>query len=135
MQTVEGEYKFCPGIDPEIYDKEFYAKIRYHSKSVSCSKIPFNRVSSSPLYHKLAKNASLVEKGAAEVQCAACKRLVHDLRQLVTKKAVVSPRRKVQPSSRFKMKYLSPASLQKRKQLIKQERARVKRIVEQYNHT
>ena len=33
------------------------------------------------------------------------------------------------------MKYLSPASLQKRKQLIKQERARDKRIVEQYNRT
>ena len=40
-QMVEGEYKFCPGIDPEVYDKEFYAKIRYHSKNVSCSTIPF----------------------------------------------------------------------------------------------
>lgn len=139
-RMVEGEYKFCPGIDPEIYDKEFYAKIKYHSKNVLCSKIPFNRVASikCPLYHKLAKNASLVEKAAAEVQCAACKRLVHDLRQLVAKKVAISPRRKaswVQPSSHFKMKYLSPASLQKRKQLIKQERARDKRIVEQYNRT
>lgn len=101
---------------------------------------PFNRVASikCPLYHKLPKNASLVEKAAAEVQCAACKRLVHDLHQLVAKKAAVSPKHKaswMQPSSRYKMKYLSPASLQKRKQLIKQERIRDKRIVERYIRT
>ena len=68
-----------------------------------------------PLYQKLLKNVSLVEKAAAEVQCAACKRLVHDLRPLVAKKAVVSPRCKAswtQPSSCFKMKYLLPSSLQ-----------------------
>ena len=118
--------------------EEFYAKIRYHSKNVSYSKTPFNHVASikCPLYHRLPKNASLVEKVAAEVQCAACKRLVHDLRQLVAKKATVSPKRKAswtQPSSRYKMKYLSPASLKKRKQLIKQERTRDKRIVERYS--
>ena len=139
-RIVDKEHKFCPGIDPEVYDKDYYSIVRYHSKNVSYSKVPFGRVASKncSLYHVLPKNTSLVAKTASEVQCAACKKLVHDLQQLVAKKVAISPKHKASwllPSSRYKLKYLSPTSVQKRKVLIKQERTKHKHKAECYSYS
>ena len=36
------QYKFCPGIDPEEYQSEYFWKIRFHLKSVSETISPFH---------------------------------------------------------------------------------------------
>lgn len=94
LQTVEDfvkvcnmmtdkQYKFCPGIDPDVYQSTYFVKIRYHIKNVRCSDVPFRRVDAinCSLWHKLAKNASIFEKDMESVRCGACKRLLYDLDQ------------------------------------------------------
>ena len=44
-------YKFCPGIKPEQYMKEYYDVIRFHIKSVRLTDYPFQRVDS--IYYEL----------------------------------------------------------------------------------
>ena len=39
-------HKFCPGIDPELYLKEYKEVIRFHIKSVRLTDFPFHRVDS-----------------------------------------------------------------------------------------
>ena len=72
------QYKFCPGIDPEVYQSTYFSKIRYHIKSVRCLDIPIKLVDSlnCSLWHKLARNASILEKDMDSVPCGGCKRLL-----------------------------------------------------------
>ena len=77
MANVKGEYKFCPGIDPCEYEKKYFSKIRYVVKNLCRFDCPFE--GNCLLFHKLAKNASIIEKGLECVPCSACKRLVSDL--------------------------------------------------------
>ena len=75
------EYKFCPGLDPEEYQKEYFERIRFHIKSVRETTSPFHRVDSvnCVIWFLLAPNARLAEKKSKQVRCGACKRLVTDL--------------------------------------------------------
>ena len=83
MANVKREYKFCPGICPSEYQPKYFSKIRYDVKNVRRTEYPFERIDSSDclMFHKLAKNASIIEKGLECVPCCACKRLVKDLNQ------------------------------------------------------
>ena len=75
------EYKFCPGLNAENYEREYYASIQFHIKSVRRIEFPFARVDSVNclLWFKLAANATAVEMSSKEVKCRHCKRLVLDL--------------------------------------------------------
>ena len=118
MANVKGEFKFCPGIDPQEYQK-YFSKIRYDVKQLRRSDHPFNRIDSSNclLFHKLAKNAGILEKDLNCVLCTSCKRLVSDLNERL--KTAVSSSGKVkrqQPSSTCPLKYMSPTSQKRRKE-------------------
>ena len=83
---IDKKWKFCPGLDPDEYYTFYFPKIRYHIKNVRCSDNPFRVVSSinCTLWHKLARNASIMEKSMESVPCSSCKRLryvVEDLAQ------------------------------------------------------
>ena len=127
---IDCHYKFCPGIDPEIYERDYFLKFRYHVKNVRLSHHPFERVDSIKclLWHKLARNASIVEKSLESVPCSACKRLLNDLCQRL-KTAVSSPDKikRQQSTSTCPLKYMSPSSTKKRKVNTQRERVKDKK--------
>ena len=92
MANVKGEYKFCPEIDPCDYETKYITKIRYNVKTLRRVDSPFEKIDSCTclLFHKLAKNASIIEKGLECVPCSACMRIVSDLNQRL-KTTVSSP--------------------------------------------
>ena len=98
---------------------------------------PFKRVDSCNclLWHKLAKNASIVEKDLESVPCSACKRLLSDLNQRL-KTAISSPDKvkRQQPSSHCPLKYMSPSSQKKRKENTQPERAKDRKLLQKYSH-
>ena len=125
---AETKYKFCPGLDPEQYQQEYFDKIRFHIKTVRQTESPFLRVDSvnCALWFLLAPNATATEKSSKEVKCTACKRLVTDLDCQRRRTLSESPGRKLKrqaPSSRARLLYMSPASQQKRKQRTQVERS------------
>ena len=81
------EYKFCPGIDPEVYQSEYFRKIRFHLKSV-CETL-------------LAPNATLTEKKSTQVRCGVCKRLITDLKCQLQRTLKETPTRKLKTTSSF----------------------------------
>ena len=120
-------YKFCPGLQIDHYYTHYYAVIRYHIKSVRLWEHPFKRIDSRNclLWHELAANAAQLEKLSKNVLCKSCKRLCCDLDHQRTR-SDVSPSKRAKrqlPSSNFKLKYLSPASVMKRRQATQQERS------------
>ena len=136
-RMTNSEYKFCPGIDPDVYVSTYFSKIRYHVKTVRHLEVPFNRVDSIHclLWHKLARNM-LFEKDLESVPCKACKTLINNLNQRL-KTAVTSPVRakRQQPTSRCPLKYMSPASQKKRKENVQQDRSRNTKLLQKYSHT
>ena len=138
MANSKSEFKFCPGIDPAVYQSVYFSKIRYDLKQVRCMEYPFERIDSCGclLYHKLSKNSSVIERGLDCVQCSSCKRLVSDLNQRI-KSAVSSPDKvkRQQPSSHCPLKYMSPTSQQKRKENTQRERAKDRTQLQKYSHT
>ena len=119
------EYKFCPGLDPEEYQKEYFERIRFHIKSVRETTSPFHRVDSvnCVIWFLLAPNARLAEK---KVRCGACKRLVTDLNCQLQRTLKETPTRKLNRqavSSRARLTYMSPASQLQRKQNAQTERS------------
>ena len=44
MFSVQSSYKFCLGIDRELYEEQYHIAIRYHLKSVKYCLAPFQRV-------------------------------------------------------------------------------------------
>ena len=126
MANENGDYKFCQGIDPSEYETKYFSIIRYDIKTLRCVGHPFRRIDSCNclLFHKLAKNASIMEKDLECVLCSACKRLVSDLNQRL-KTAVSSPVKvkRQQPSSHCPLKYMSPSSQKKRKEYTQRERS------------
>ena len=144
LETVDEFYrlcemmKFCPGIDADMYEATYFSKIRYHMKTVHCSEIPFRRIDSTNCskWHKLAKNASIIEKDMDSVPCSACKRLISDLNQRL-KTAVSSPNKvkRQQPDSHCPLKYMSPSSQKKRKEYTQRDRAKHKKLLRKYSHT
>ena len=124
-------YKFCPGFDYNSYMENYHEKIRYHPSQVQIT-TPFKRVQSSccTMWHKLPKNATKAQKSSLSVLCGACKRLRGQLDRTLQHCTSYSPRRKIkrqQPSSNFPLKYMSPASLKKRKSNTQQERNKDKK--------
>ena len=119
--SSKSEYKFCPGLNPEHYETEYYATIRFHIKSVRRMEFPFTRVDSMNclLWFKLAANATGNEKASTEVRCKSCKRLVLDLECQKRRTISESPSRKLKrqsASSKARLSYMSPASQLKRRQ-------------------
>ena len=57
--SMEGGYKFCPGLDETQYFERYYSVIRYHLKSVRLWDKPFKRIDSVNclLWHKLNSQA------------------------------------------------------------------------------
>ena len=138
MANVNGEFKFCPGIDSQQYQEEYFSKIRYDVKQLRQSDHPFNRVDSSSclLFHKLAKNAGIMEKEMDCVLCKSCKRLVSDLNERL--KTAVSSSVKVkrqQASSTCPLKFMSPTSQKKRKDNSQRERDKHRAKLQKYGHT
>ena len=124
----KSQYKFCPGIDPDYYEKEYHQPIRFHIKSVRHCHFPFSRIDSvnCKLWFLLASNATVEEKIGSEVKCSACKRLIHDLNLQKKRTLAESPGRKIKrqlPSSRARLLYMSPFSQQKRKQYGQYQRS------------
>ena len=103
-------------IEPSEYHTKYFDQIRYDIKNVCRSDHPFKHIDSinCQLYFKIAKNASIIEKGLECVPCSACKRLVRDLNQRLAS-AVTSPEKikRQQPSSHCPLKYMSPTSRKK----------------------
>ena len=109
------EYKFCPGLDPEEYHKDYFEKIRFHIKSVYQTTTPFHRVDSvnCAMWFLLAPNVTLAEKKSKEARCQACKRLITDLNCQLRRTLKESPTRKLKrqaASSRARLSYMSPTS-------------------------
>ena len=138
MANLRGEYKFCPGLDPSEYETSYFSKIRYDVKNVRRMNHPFERIDSCNclLFHKLAKNASIMEKGLECVRCSACKRLVSDLNERL-KTAVASPEKvkRQKPSSNCPLKYMSPSSQKRRKENTQRQRGRDRIQLRKYSHT
>ena len=93
----KSDYKFCPGIDPEQYEKEYYTSIRFHIKSVQRTEFPFARVDSLNclLWFKLAPNATADEKSRNKVRCRHCKCMVLDLECQKRRTIAESPMRRI----------------------------------------
>ena len=111
----------------DSYMDRYYNKIRYHIAKVQVTTSPFRRVQSSDctMWHKLPKNAAKAEKSSLTVLCGMCKRLRSELDRALQRCTGYSPHRKVkrqQPSSNYPLKYMSPASLKRRKSNTQQER-------------
>ena len=128
-QIIEDKsnFKFCPGIEPDHYNKEYYDVIRFHVQSVRLHDFPFHRVDSvnCKMLFKLAHNDREMEKDAIEVKCSACKRLITDLEHQKERTKKETPTRKIKrqkPSSRARLSYMSPASQAKRRTLAQYER-------------
>ena len=133
------KYKFCPGFDYETYMNEYHKKIRYHPSKVQITTHPFKRVQSCKcaMWYKLPKNAPAADKASLTALCGMCKRLRSELDRSLKRCVGYSPRRKVkrqQPSSNYPLKYMSPASLKKRKSNTQQERNKDKRALAKYRH-
>ena len=136
----QSSYKFCPGIDWNLYEQKYYQVIRYHLKSVRYSTSPFQRVDSEkcPLWFKQPAKARASEKYADEVMCSACKRLKTHLDWQLKRTMAESPSRKVKrqaPSSKAKLSCMSPASQLKRKQNTTSERNNDKKKLRKYENT
>ena len=128
MFGCRSKYKFCPGLDPIYYESEYHKPIRYHIKSVRLTHFPFSRVESfkCKLWFLPALNISAKEKEAGEVMCPACKRMVQYLKLQKKRTLAESPGKKIKrqlPSSRARLKYMSPASQQMRKQYAQYQRS------------
>ena len=133
MANVKGEYKFHPGICPSEYQTRYFSKIRYDVKNVRRTKYPFEQIDSSDylMFHKLAKNASIIEKGLECVPCYACKRLVKDLNQGLQQLCLDLTR----SNDNSPLKYMFPTSQKKRKDNTQHERAKNLNRLQKFPHT
>ena len=121
MFSGQSSYKFCPGIEWDLYEEQYHSVIRYHKKPVRYSSTPYQRVDSvnCARWYKLPSNAPLTDKFAKEVMCPACKAM----------------KNRQAPSSKAKLSYMSPASQSKRKQNALTERNNDKRKLTKYEKT
>ena len=131
--SVQGGYKYCPGIEVDHYYQYFFSMIRYHIKSCRVWEQPFIRIDSVNclLWHKLARNATAEERRSKSALCKSCKRLCCDLEHQRRRSDVSFSKRaaRLLPSSNFKLKYLSPQSVSKRKEATLREQSRDKAVI------
>jgi len=123
-------YKFCPGIDTKEYYEHYHSVIRYNIATVRIWDRPFKRIDSKNclLWYQLKHNATYKEKESEQVLCRPCKKL-HSNLDHQRRRSDVSPERRIkrqQPSSHFQLKFLSPASVSKRRSATQKERSRDK---------
>ena len=116
--SIEYNFKFCPGIDPQFYKSYYLEAIRFNIKNVRQAVGPIARVDSVNCrrWFQLGSNATSPEKSAREVLCSACKRLVTDLNCQRRRTLAESPQRKLRRQSaslRAKLSGMSPYSQQK----------------------
>lgn len=132
--AMDTSFKFCPGINADLYMSKYFSVIRYDPKSVRRTTHPISRIDSHKclLWHQLSKNVSIFEKDMSEVLCSSCKRLRSDLEQSLKKKSCLAQNEKVKSCSHFPEKYLSPKSLKKKRQNINYERTNDKRLLKKY---
>ena len=140
MIGTNSTYKFCPGIEPSEYEREFHDVIRFHIKSVRITDFPFHRVDSinCKLLFQLSQNATDSERTAKEVRCSSCKRLVSDLNHQKKRTAAETPTRRLKrqnPSSQARLSYMSPASQAKWKKLAQYERTSNIRKLKKYEES
>ena len=140
MFSSQSAYKFCPGIEYNIYEEQYHSVIRYHLKSVRYCAAPFQHVDSvnCMLWYQLPMNAPLVDKHVKEVLCSSCKRLKSDLDWQRKRTMCENPSRKLKwqaSSSKAKLSYMSPSSQAKRKQNILTERGNDKKKLAKYENT
>lgn len=136
--SVSGGYKFCPGFDSSLYKSTYFDHIRYDPKNLRRSTEPVSHIDSwnCSLWHKLAKNASILEKDMEDVLCDPCKRLRNNLNQRLKKVKNVPPEKKnerVKPSSNYPVKYVSPNSLGRKRKNTVRERADDKKALKKYS--
>jgi len=132
------EFKFCPGIDVNHYYDHYFAIIRYHIEICHAWDHPFKRIDSKNclLWHKLGKNAPYEDRDKSVVLRKGCKCLHSDLDHQ-RRRSDVSPSKcasRQLPSSNFKLKHMSPHSVNQRKQAAQRERARDKAKIARLNH-
>ena len=121
------QYKFRPGIGPELYIKKYYEIIWFHTKGARRTVFSFRHVDSvkCELLFELSHNVTKEEKDAEEVKCYPCKGLVRNLDHQVKRTLSETPARKLmrqQPSSRARLSGTSPASRTKCKKLAQYDR-------------
>jgi hypothetical protein len=138
--SKSGNYKFCPGMNVEVFNDTYASVLRYESKSVRVATEPFSRVDSPScsMWHRLARNASIFEKDMDDVMCQPCKKMRSHLDQRVRVSQAVTPMKKaarLEPSSRCPLSTLSPASVNKRRENLMIERAQDKKTIRKYEHT
>jgi len=77
MFSDKSSYKFCPGIDWNLYEEQYHEVLRYHPKYVRVSPVPCQRIDSvnCERWYELPSNAPLADKFAKEVIFSACKRM------------------------------------------------------------
>jgi len=135
--SSKSEHKFCPGINPEDYETEYFAAIRFHIASVRRMEFPFARVDSVNclLWFRLARNAKAIEKASIEVRCGPCKRLITDLewqKRNTTSESPSRKRKRQNASSRARLSFMSPASQLKRRQNAQSARNTLTRKLANY---
>ena len=140
MIGTNSTYKFCPGIEPSEYEKEFHDVIHFDIKSVRITDFPFHRIDSinCKLLFQLAHNATESERTVKKVRCSACKRLVSNLNHQKKRTAAETPTQRLKrqnPSSRARLSYMSPASQAKRKKLAQYERTSNIRKLKKYEES
>ena len=128
LLSTSAQFKFCPGLEEKAYFDNYRKIIGYNIKSVRIWEKPFTRIDSKTclLWHQLSKNNKKEDKLMSEVLCSSCKRLICNLEHQKRRSEEFSPARKLarqKPSSRYKFKYLSPASTAIRKKAAQMERS------------
>ena len=118
-----GKYKFCPGMNVEVFNEVYASVLRYESKSVRVATELFSRVDSPTcsMWHRLARNASIFEKDLDDVMCQPCKKMRSHLDQRVRASLSVTPTKKaarLEPLSKCPLSALSPASVNKRRENV-----------------
>ena len=135
-RLLSTEYKFCPGLKVSEYNR-YKSKIRYDPSYVHITEEPIKRIESTDCkrWFKIPRNAPREEKAATDVLCSCCKKMRNNLARSKKREEAVSPGRKLRrlnPSSHFNSKYLSPQSQKKRQENVRVERKKDKKLLRKY---
>ena len=131
-RLLSTEYKFCPGLKVSEYNG-YKSIIRYDPSYVHITEEPIKGIESTDCkrWFTIARNAPREEKAATDVLCSCYKKMRNNLSRS-KKREAVSPGRKLRrldPSSHFNSKYLSPQSQKKRQD---NERKKDKKLLRKY---
>ena len=120
-------YFLCSGLPADVA-----SMLTYETKSARKWGLPFDRVDHKECLMWLNTDSAPGSSRKQPQRCHKCSQLMYYVRRESRKRALLSAEHKaarIQTSSHYPMKYLSPASLQKRRSLILQEKKALKRKV------